>query len=333
VNKADTTTTITSDSPDPSSAGQSVNVNYTVVANAPGGGTPTGNVQVSDGVDTNTCTVAAGTCPLTLNTTGNRTITASFQGDTNYNISSDTESHDVFSSTVAVNDAKSAEPTSGTANMLFTVTLSAPATGAASVDFTTADQAPGAGHAVAGTCGSPGADYVTTSGTVSFTTGQQMNTISVSVCSDTDNAETDETFLVNLSNPSGLAIADGTATGTITANTSGTFLISELRTSGPAGLGDDYVELYNNTNGPLTVAASDASAGYGLYKMGTTCSDTPVLIATIPNGTVIPARGHYLVVGSQYSLANYGGAGAAAGNLTMTSDIESDRNVGVFTDS
>jgi len=67
-----------------------------------------------------------------------------------------------------------------------------------------------------------------------------------------------------------------------------------------------------------------------LYKMGATCGDTPILIGTIPNGTVIPARGHYLVVGSQYSLANYGGAGAAAGNQTMTSDIESDRNVAVF---
>src|ERR1044071_6780819 len=64
--------------------------------------------------------------------------------------------------------------------------------------------------------------------------------------------------------------------------------------------------------------------------MGATCGDTPVLIGTIPNGTIIPARGHYLLVGSQYSLANYGGAGAAAGDQTLTSDIESDRNVGLF---
>ncbi|MCA1591219.1 MAG: proprotein convertase P-domain-containing protein, partial [Acidobacteria bacterium] len=87
-------------------------------------------------------------------------------------------------------------------------------------------------------------------------------------------------------------------------------IISELRTSGPGGLGDDFVEMYNNTNSPLTVAASDASAGFGLFKMGTDCNTAPVLIATIPNGTVIPARGHFLVVGGQYSLANYGGTGA-----------------------
>jgi hypothetical protein len=64
--------------------------------------------------------------------------------------------------------------------------------------------------------------------------------------------------------------------------------------------------------------------------MGATCNATPVLIGTIPNGTVIPARGHYLFVGSAYSLADYGGTGAAAGNQTMSADIESDANVAIF---
>ncbi len=123
-------------------------------------------------------------------------------------------------------------------------------------------------------------------------------------------------------------ISDGQATGTITPvtpNTPGVTLISELRTSGPSGTNDDFVEVYNNTDSPLTVAASDASPGYGLFKKGAACGDTPVLIGTIPNGTVIPARGHYLLVGSAYSLTTY-----AAGNLTMTADIENDRNVALF---
>ena len=173
---------------------------------------------------------------------------------------------------IRVNDASVAEPNSGTAQMLFTLTLSQPAPGGGlSVNYATANG--GATPATGGaSCG----------GTVDYVTA------------------------------------------------AGTFLISELRTSGPGGLGDDFVEFYNNTNSPLTVASSDASAGYGLYKMGATCNDTPVLIATIPNGTIIPARGHYLAVGSQYTLANYGGTGAAAGNQTLTSDIESDRNVAVF---
>ena len=128
------------------------------------------------------------------------------------------------------------------------------------------------------------------------------------------------------------------ATGTILANSQpGTVLISELRTSGPAGAGDDFVEIYNNSDSPHTVddgsGIMDASHGYGLYKMGADCSATPVLIGIIPNGTVIPARGHYLFVGSAYSLANYGGTGAATGDQTLLSDIESDRNVALFTTS
>jgi hypothetical protein len=89
----------------------------------------------------------------------------------------------------------------------------------------------------------------------------------------------------------------------------GSLLISEIRTSGLNGSGDEFVELYNNSDMALTVMASDTSAGFGLFKMGADCNATPMLIGTIPNGTMIPARRHYLFVGSAYSLANYGGTG------------------------
>ncbi len=84
VDQAGTTTTITSDSPDPSQPGAAVTVNYNVAVNAPGAGTPTGNVTVSDGVDSCTGTVAAGTCSITLTTPGARTLTATYAGDSNY---------------------------------------------------------------------------------------------------------------------------------------------------------------------------------------------------------------------------------------------------------
>jgi hypothetical protein len=226
--------------------------------------------------------------------------------------------------TVSVANSQVAEPSSGSTNMLFTVTLSAPApAGGASVDFTTQDQAPALNHAVAGQ------DYTETSGTVSFAQGEQIKLISVPVLSDNINSEQNETFLVVLSNPSNATIVNGTATGTILIkNDPGTILISELRTSGPAGAGDDFVEIYNNTEAAHTV--NDASGGYGLFKMGADCSANPVLIGVIPNGTVIPARGHYLFTGSAYSLANYGGTNAAAGDQVLSQDIESDRNVALF---
>jgi len=90
-----TTTTITSDAPDPSTDGQNVTVNFTVTVNFPGSGTPTGDVTVSDGVDSCSASVAAGSCTLALNTLGNRILTATYPGNTDFNSSSDTESHKV----------------------------------------------------------------------------------------------------------------------------------------------------------------------------------------------------------------------------------------------
>jgi CSLREA domain-containing protein len=335
--KNDTTTTITQDTPDPSLVGVAVPINFSVVSNVSGAPTPTGNVTITvNDLSGDTCTGSlsggTGTCNLTLTTVGSKTLTATYNADSNFNGSTDTEPHQVIQGVVVINNGSVPEPASGTTTMLFTVTLSSPALGGESVDFATADQAVGPGHAVAGTCGNVGADYQATNGTVSFSAGQQFKTISVTVCSDADNAEPDETFLVNLTNPQGgVVINTNQATGTIkVANAAGTFMISELRTRGLGGAGDDFVEFYNNTNSPLTVTASDASGGYGLFKIGTDCNATPVLIGTIPNGTIIPARGHYLMVGSAYSLANYGGAGNAAGNLTLSADIEDDRNVAVF---
>lgn len=228
------------------------------------------------------------------------------------------------STNVSVQDAQVVEPPSGSVNMIFTVTLSAPApAGGSAVNFTTQQEPPAANHATAGS------DYTTTSGTVNFAMGEQVKTILVPVLADGNNSEVNETFLVVLSSPLNATIADGTATGTILVqNQPGTLLISEIRTSGPAGAGDDFVEIYNNTNSAHTVAGT--GTGYGVFTKGTTCNAAPVLVGVIPNGTIIPARGHYLLVGSAYSLANYGGTGAAAGDQTMLVDLDNDANVGLF---
>jgi CSLREA domain-containing protein len=231
----------------------------------------------------------------------------------------------VVTPTVSAGDGQTAEPASGTSQLLFTIALSAPAPAAgASVDYATA--AGGANPATAGPVCGGSVDYQTTNGTVNFAPGEQIKTVAVPVCAD-GTSEPDETLLLNLSSPTGVTISDGQATGTITtANQAGTFLISELRTSGAGGVGDDFVELYNNTDSPLTVPAG----GYGLFKMGTDCTAAPILIGTVAAGTTIPARGHYLFASSQYSLADYGGTGAAAADATLTSDIESDGNVALF---
>ena len=90
-----TTTSITSDAPDPSAAGQPVTVRYSVTPSS-GTGTPTGTVTVSDGTSSCTGTVAAGQCSLTFTSTGAKSLTAGYGGDSNFNPSTSApESHTV----------------------------------------------------------------------------------------------------------------------------------------------------------------------------------------------------------------------------------------------
>ena len=79
----------------PSIVGQPVLVSFSVVALAPGAGTPTGMVTVTDGVDSCSATVAVGQCSLTLTTAGNRTLSASYAGSGDFLASTATNAHGV----------------------------------------------------------------------------------------------------------------------------------------------------------------------------------------------------------------------------------------------
>ncbi|HEX8117153.1 MAG TPA: lamin tail domain-containing protein, partial [Pyrinomonadaceae bacterium] len=84
-------------------------------------------------------------------------------------------------------------------------------------------------------------------------------------------------------------------------------VISEFRLRGPGGADDEFVEIFNNSNSDVTVNAFDGSAGFAL------AASDGVTRFTIPNGTTIPARGHYLGVNSTgYSLGGYPGAATPA---------------------
>ena len=134
VNVAATTTTITADTPDPSVVNTAYTVSFTVAANAPGGGTPAGNVTVSDGAATCVGTVAAGNCNLTSTTTGAKTLTATYAGNANYAASpaSAGVAHqvDATGTTVAITqDTPDPSVTGQAVTVNFTVTGAAPAPG------------------------------------------------------------------------------------------------------------------------------------------------------------------------------------------------------------
>jgi hypothetical protein len=93
-NKAATVSTILSHLPSPSAVNQPVTVTYSVTALAPGSGAPTGSVAVSsDGGETCTNTVAAGSCIILPTSAGTRTLTAAYAGDRNFTGSSATAAH------------------------------------------------------------------------------------------------------------------------------------------------------------------------------------------------------------------------------------------------
>src|SRR5215204_1790683 len=74
----------------------------------------------------------------------------------------------------------------------------------------------------------------------------------------------------------------------------GDLKISEFRLRGPEpnSANNEYIEIYNSGGSALTVQAIDGSTGYSLV------ASDGVVRFTIPNGTVIPAKGHYLGVNS-----------------------------------
>ena len=103
--------------------------------------------------------------------------------------------------------------------------------------------------------------------------------------------------------------------------------ISEFRLRGFGGINDEYVEIYNNSDASLTVNTVDASAGYAL------AASDGVVRFIIPNGIVIPGRGHYLGVNSiAYALASYpaGNGTTATGDATFATDIPDNAGIALF---
>ena len=135
----------------------------------------------------------------------------------------------------------------------FTVTLSSSSEVPVTVSYETID-----GTATAG------ADYTTTSGTLSFTPGQTTKRVEVPTLED-DEAEETETFTVQLSAPSGATVADGTGTGTITDNDEApTITIGDARVT-EGGTAEFTVTLSSAATGAVTVsyATVDGTATAG----------------------------------------------------------------------
>lgn len=87
-------------------------------------------------------------------------------------------------------------------------------------------------------------------------------------------------------------------------------VISEFRTRGPNGAGDEFIELYNN---------SDVSVDISGWKVRTSSSGGTISTRlTINSGTFIPSRGHFLATNSN------GYSGTVAGDQAFASGLAND---------
>lgn len=199
--------------------------------------------------------------------------------------------------TLSINDLTINEESLAVASAVFTVRLSAASNQLVTVNYATAD-----GTATAGS------DYTAHNGGLFFAPGETIKRMFVQITRDTLD-EPDETFFVFLSNPTNATISDGQGIGTILDNdpdpgTTGEILISEFRTSGPAGPNDEFIELYNNTDAPIDIR------DYGLVSTIETGPTIVVDFGTVQGAAgILPARAHLLYTNLDgYSLSAYAGA-------------------------
>jgi len=184
---------------------------------------------------------------------------------------------------LSINDVSVAEGNSGTVNASFTVSLSAVSSQTVTVDYATAN-----GTATAGS------DYVATSGPLSFSPGTTTQTVTVTVNGDVLD-EPNETFFVDLTNPSNATIADPQGIGTIvdddgtpslsigdtsvTEGNSGTVNASfPVSLSAPSG--QTVTVLYATANGTAT-AGSDYTARTGILSFPPGMTGQTVIVSVI----------------------------------------------------
>lgn len=193
-----------------------------------------------------------------------------------------------ISSALSIDDVTITEGDTTNSVVTFTVTLSLSLSTPVTVNYATAS-----GTATAGS------DFVSTSGTLTFAPGVTSQTISVQVVGDVA-TESDETFVVNLTNANGASIQDAQGQATITDNdNASSFGVPIVNVAG------------QNIPGPLVLAPpdTDGEAGPNHYVQvinGTTGARVQVYNKT---GAVL----------TSFTMASLGNGGAPA-NATTDGD-------------
>jgi Calx-beta domain/FG-GAP-like repeat len=214
---------------------------------------------------------------------------------------------------ISIDSYSHAEGNSGTTAFTFTVSLSTASDEAVTVDYTTADFTPDEEYWY-GPGATAGSDYIANSGTLTIPAGDTSATITVLVNGDR-NGEYDESFWVNLSNPSNGQFSSSQAIGTILndepyvsidstsvaeGNTGTTTLTFNVTLS--AASDAPVIVNFATNDGSATVAGGDyqSKAGTVTFAPGETSKPITVLV----NGDRLGEYDEYMYV----SLADADGA-------------------------
>jgi hypothetical protein len=286
-----TSTAITSGLSTATVTGQGYSVDVSVASVAPGAGTPTGKVTVSDGSASCTATLSGGTgsCTLTSTTAGPKTITATYNSNGNYLGSSVTGSHTVNKADTALTVSSSENGSTFGDSVTFTATLSVKTPGSGTptgISWTIDSQPAGTGSTltiatlIVGThtvSASYAGDSNFNGSSASLANGQKVSGYPVSAALTAPSRPYSdlETFTISVPN---------TMFNGLTATTAGTVVTFSIGTQ---------------TMGTCTLAASGGS---------NTCSLTTALIepsatpAGVPTGT---AANGQMAPGSRTVTASY----------------------------
>ena len=202
--------------------------------------------------------------------------------------------------------------TGGTTTATFTVTRTPAIAATSTVQFATAN----------GTATAP-ADYTATSGTLTFNPGDATKTIAVNIVTDNID-ESNEIFVVNLSNPTGASIVRAQGTGTITDDDTSTISIADaLKTvegntavftvtlSIPSA--SSIVVNFSTADGTAT-AGSDYTATSGTLTFAPGEVTKTISVPTLSDSTLEPLDETFFV------------------NLTSTTTITRAQGVGTIVD-
>jgi len=167
---------------------------------------------------------------------------------------------------LAIENAELTEGNSGTADMIFTVTLSESSASSVTVDYLTSNDS-----------ATSGTDYTSSSGTVTFAIGETTKTITVPVAGDTT-AEGDESFSLTLSNATEAIIRRSIATGKILTDDFSTPVLSGT-TSANAIRDTTFSQQFTAINLPATFSLT------GAHPIGLTIDETTGQVEWVPTAT------------------------------------------------